>query len=147
MQLSLHADYSCRVLIYLATKGDRSSIDEIAASYAVSKNHLVKVVHQLGKMGFIETTRGRGGGIQLARPAEQISLGEVIRKTESNLNVVPCLDAATSNCVITESCGLKPWLANATNAFLQSLDGVTLADVTKNRRKLEAHLGLIKLPG
>jgi Rrf2 family nitric oxide-sensitive transcriptional repressor len=141
MQLSLHADFACRVLIYLATMDrEKTSIDEIASAYGISKNHLVKVVHQLGKLGFIETTRGRGGGICLARPPGDIAIGDVIRKTESNLDIVECLNADTNTCPITSVCGLKPWLAQATQAFLKTLDGVSLADITRNRKRLNSVL-------
>lgn len=147
MQLSLHADYSCRVLIYLATKPDKCSIEEIAASYAISKNHLVKVVHKLGQLGFIETTRGRGGGIQLARAPKLINIGDVIRKTELNLDVVECFNASTNSCRIIAACGLKPWLALAIKAFLETLDRVTLADVVKDRKKLERSLSIVSGAG
>lgn len=142
MQLSLYADYSCRVLIYLAIKNERCSIEEIADAYSISKNHLVKLTHELGKLNFIETTRGRGGGIQLARPANQISIGDVIRKMEPNLNIVECFDANTNTCSIIGACGLKPWLAEAIKAFLETLDSVTVADAAKSRTKLKKALRL-----
>lgn len=143
MQLSLQADYSCRVLMFLATKNELSSIDEIASAYQISKNHLVKVVHKLGRLNFIETVRGRGGGIFLARSPEEISMGDVIRKTELNLSVVECLNAATNTCPIVGACGLKPWISEAMEAFLSKLDGVTLADVVQKRRKLKVSLGIV----
>jgi Rrf2 family nitric oxide-sensitive transcriptional repressor len=138
LQLSLHADYACRVLIYLATmETERASIEAIAAAYGVSQNHLVKVVHRLGKLGFVDTLRGRGGGIKLARPAAEISVGDVIRKTEQpGFAVVECLDRGANTCPITAACGLKPWLAKATAAFLTTLDAVTLAEVAAKRGRL-----------
>ena len=137
MQLSLHADYACRVLMYLASKQARkSSIPEIAASYNISENHLVKVVHRLGKEGFIETTRGRGGGIRLARDPKAISIGEVVRVMEPHFSIVECFDAATSQCPITRLCRLKNALAKATDSFLSTLDSYTLADLTVNQQAL-----------
>lgn len=142
MRLSLHADYSCRVLIYLATTAsERASVDEIASAFRVSQHHLVKVVHRLGRLGFIETTRGRGGGIRLARKPSAISIGDVIRHTEQpDFNVVECFDMATNACPIAGACGLKPWLAAAMEAFLSTLDGVMLADVVKKSRPLRRAL-------
>lgn len=121
---------------------DRTSIEEIASSFDISRNHLVKVVHNLGRLGFIETTRGRGGGIKLARAAEDINMGDVIRKTESNLEVVECMNQSTNTCPIIGACGLKPWLAQAMHAFLTVLDGVTLADIVQNRKKIARTLGI-----
>lgn len=142
MQLSYRADYACRVLIYLAAMdSEQSSIEEIAAAFDVSQNHLVKVVHSLGKHGFLHNTRGRGGGIRLARPPAEIILGDVIRKTETNFNVVECFDPATNRCPIHGICGLKPWLNKAMEAFLATLDDVTLADISINRKKLQQRLG------
>lgn len=143
MQLSLHADYACRVLIYLAAaETERASIGEIAAAFHISQNHLVKVVHRLAKLGFIETTRGRGGGIWLARSPNTILIGEVIRKTEPGFDVAECFDAASNTCPIFGVCGLKPWLARALDGFLSVLDGVTLADITAGRKKVARRLNI-----
>ena len=144
MQLSLYTDYACRTLMYLALRDrdERSSIAAIAAAYNISGNHLIKVVHSLGKLGFIETTRGRNGGIRLARPAENIRMGDVIRQTETNMNLVECFNPATNSCPITGPCGLKPWLWEAMEAFLTSLDRVTLADTVINRNALSRSLDI-----
>lgn len=145
MQLSLHADYACRVLIYLATTdAPRSSIDEIATAFGISQNHLVKVVHRLGKLGVIETTRGRGGGICLAHPPSAIKIGDVVRKMEPGFDLVECFDLETNTCPIIKACGLKYWLAKATEAFLATLDDVTLSDVSENRKKLTQALGITR---
>jgi Rrf2 family nitric oxide-sensitive transcriptional repressor len=143
VQLSLYADYACRVLIYLATTtAERSSVDEIASAFRISQNHLVKIVHRLGKLGFIETTRGRGGGISLAKDPSTIRIGDVIRQTEQpNFAVTECFEMATNTCPIAGVCGLKPWLAAATEAFLSTLEGVTLADVTGNPKRIKKALG------
>lgn len=143
MQLSLHADYACRVLIYLATSSsEKSSIEAVASSFGISQNHLVKVVHRLGQLGFLETSRGRGGGISLARPANKISIGDVVRQMEARLDLVECFDMPQNTCPIAGACGLKPWLAKAMAAFFETLDGVTLADVVTKRTKLTSALGM-----
>lgn len=144
MQLSLHSDYACRVLIYLALvrNDERVSIEDVAEAFQVSKNHLVKIVHLLGKLGYVETTRGRGGGIKLAKNPEEIAIGKVVRKTEPHFDVVECLNRDTNTCPIVGPCGLKPWLAKAMTAFLATLDEVTLADVVRNRKGLSGVLGL-----
>lgn len=145
MQLSLHADYACRVLIYLATSGrEKASIDDIAKSFSVSQNHLVKVVHKLGMAGYIQTTRGRGGGLCLAKDPAEILVGRVIRDFEPHFDIVECFNLGKNTCPIVGSCGLKPWLKKATNAFLNTLDGVTLADIVKKNRRIATALRGIK---
>jgi Rrf2 family nitric oxide-sensitive transcriptional repressor len=142
LQLSLHADYACRVLIYLAARQvQRSSIEEIARAFRISENHLVKVVHRLGQLGFIETTRGRNGGIRLARAPELIAMGDVIRRMEPHFEVVECFSSSSNSCPITGICGLQPALQRARDAFLQTLDEVSLATVSANREALNRTLG------
>lgn len=142
MQLSLHADYACRVLIYLAVSNvPRSSIEEIANSFRISQNHLVKVVHRLGQLGFIETTRGRNGGICLAMAPGKISMGEVIRQMEPHFEVVECFNPSSNACPIVSVCGLQPALMRARDAFLGTLDAVTLADVMVKEKALAKTLG------
>ena len=136
MQLTRYSDYSLRVLIYLAVDPDRlATIDQIARSYGVSRAHLMKVVHQLGLRGYVETVRGRGGGLRLARPPEKIRIGEVVRATEENLALVECMDPVTSECVIEPACGLRSVLCEALAAFLAVLDRYTLADLVARRRR------------
>lgn len=146
MQLSLHADYSCRVLMYLAVHQSeaKSSIDEISKAYGISTNHLVKVVHNLGKLGFVDTMRGRGGGLRLSRSAKDILIGDVIRRTEPSFALVECFKGDVNTCPIIGPCGLKPILGKAVAAFLSVLDEVTLADVTVNRKRLADSLGLME---
>lgn len=142
MQLSLHADYACRVLIYLASRdAARSSIEEIARAFKISENHLVKVVHRLGQLGFITTTRGRNGGLRLGRDPELISMGDVIRRMEPHFEVVECFSSTSNSCPITGICGLQPALFKARDAFLQTLDSVSLASVTQNHEALRQSLG------
>lgn len=131
MRLTLYTDYSLRVLIYLASKPNEelSNVKEIAEAYDISKNHLMKVIHELGKMGVIETIRGRNGGIRLAQPPASISIGAVVRKTEDDFHLVECFNPEGNNCVITAACGLKHVLFQALQAYLDVLDQYTLADV------------------
>jgi len=141
MQLTLYTDYSLRVLIYLGIRPNhQATITEIAQSYKVSRNHLVKVVHNLGNMGYITTTRGRGGGLLLALPAEKINIGEVVRKTEPNFDLVECFDEETNSCPISPACALIRALKMARKAFLEVLDQYTLADVVANRSELGLYL-------
>ncbi len=135
MQLTQHTDYSLRVLIYLSLQPARlCTITEIADFYGISRNHLVKVVHKLGLFGYIETVRGKHGGLRLARPAAEISIGEVARSTEPNFNIAECFDREANQCSITEVCRLKTILLQARTAFMETLDSHTIADAVSDRR-------------
>ncbi|MDQ0270462.1 RrF2 family transcriptional regulator [Cytobacillus purgationiresistens] len=139
MRLTNYTDYSLRVLIYLSTTTDTSklsNIKEIAHAYGISKNHLMKVIYQLGKNGYIETIRGRNGGIRLALDPSQINIGEVVRKTEEDFHLVECFDPENNHCVISPVCGLRHVLNSALQAYLSVLDEVTLDDISKNRPAL-----------
>jgi Rrf2 family nitric oxide-sensitive transcriptional repressor len=130
MQITSYTDYALRVLIYLASSPDRqATISEVSDFFNISRNHLVKVVHQLGSKGFVKTLRGKGGGFSLQRPPEQISIGEVVRSMETHFNWVECFDPALQSCRLLPNCGLKHLLARAGDAYLQVLDAATLADV------------------
>lgn len=131
MQLTRFSDYSLRVLMYLAYKGEAlATIAEISASHAISESHLTKVVHLLGKLGYITTLRGKGGGLRLARAPADINLGEVVRHTEDKRGVVECLETGYGGeCRILGQCRLKGVLRDAEAAFYEYLDGFTLADV------------------
>ncbi|EAQ36245.1 hypothetical protein NB311A_02034 [Nitrobacter sp. Nb-311A] len=143
MRLTTYSDYALRVLMYLALKSDGlSTIAEIAGSYDVSEAHLMKVVHQLGVAGYIETVRGRGGGLRLAKPAEAIRLAEVIRTTEPDMAIVSCLKPLNAPCMINPSCVLKRALERAQQAFMEVLEGYTLADLTAPRARLSSLLGI-----
>jgi len=126
MRLSRWTDYSLRVLMYCAAYEDR---DQIADSHGISRSHLTKVVHQLGAHGLLETTRGRGGGIRLCKPAAEINVGALVRLTETDFAMVECFDPQTNQCSLSPRCRLKGALHQATNSYLAVLDGVTLADV------------------
>ncbi len=136
MQLTRYSDLSLRVLIYLAVRPDAlATIEEIASAYGVSRAHLMKVVHQLGRGGFLETVRGRGGGFQLAREPGEIAVGEVVRYCEGEMNLVECFDPQTNECRIAPACGLRGVLEEALDAFLASLDRHTLEDLVARRRR------------
>ncbi|TDM25123.1 Rrf2 family transcriptional regulator [Macrococcoides caseolyticum] len=129
MKLTLYSDYSLRVLMYVARQEHRVQIDEIAKFYGISKNHLTKVVNNLATLGYIETTRGRGGGIRIKMTPEEINIGALIRKTEEHFNLVECFDRETNTCPIAGICGLQGVLGEALNAYLSVLDKYTLQDI------------------
>ena len=130
MQLTLYTDYSLRVLLYLGTHpNSKATITEITQYYDISRNHLVKVVHNLANQGYIHTHRGKGGGMQLARPPQEINIGDVVRHTEANFHIVACFDAGQPPCRIQAMCALKGVLENAHNSFMAILNGYTLADL------------------
>ncbi len=129
MRLSLFTDYSLRVLMFAALKGQIFSLSEVAASYDISRHHLVKVVNYLAKLGYLETRRGRGGGIVLGMKPEDIRIGMVVRRTEDTPFIVECFDLQHNTCPINGSCHLKGALAQAVNAFYETLDRHTLRDL------------------
>ncbi len=142
MRLTLWTDYALRTLIYIGVKGERlSTIAEIAESFDISAAHLMKVVNKLGQQGYVETVRGKGGGIRLARKPGQIRVGAVVRDTEEELAVLGCL-AEPGFCRIQGCCVLRRALREATQAFLHTLDGYTLAELLAPRIQLIRSLGL-----
>lgn len=143
MRLTVYSDYALRLLMYLAAKDDGlATIAEIAEAYGISKNHLMKVAHELGVAGFVETVRGRGGGLRLARPRDQINLGAVVRQTEPDMALVPCFAPVNDDCAIERCCVLRKALRKAGDAFLAVLDGYTLADLTRPRSALRSLLAI-----
>ena len=146
MRLTRYTDYAMRVLLHLAARdeGDLSSIGEIAGLYDISQNHLMKVVQDLGKAGFVRTVRGRNGGIALARPADQIVVGQVVRQTEEGFRLVDCTE-----CVIAPACTLPKALNEATAAFIAVLDKYSLEDLLDQRHQMRTLFGITepaKLP-
>ncbi|MFZ4766113.1 MAG: Rrf2 family transcriptional regulator [Roseimicrobium sp.] len=145
MELSRFTDYSLRVLIYTAARGgEKVTLSELAQAYRISHHHLVKVVHHLGKLGFLHNRRGRSGGILLGRKPADIRVGAVVRETETHFHLVECFDAATDTCRISPSCRLKGVLHEACQAFLDVLDHYTLEDIASNRSPI---LRLLNLTG
>jgi len=134
MQLSLQTDYALRTLMALAASGELLSVDWIANRNQISRNHLAKVSQKLQSDGYVVTTRGRGGGMRLARPADQINVGEVVRRFENLDAFIGCLEGG-SGCKIDGLCGLKPALTGALGQFLDHLDGFTVADITPKTDK------------
>ena len=138
MRLTTFSDYSLRVLIYLGTaRGRLATIDQVADAYGISANHLMKVVHHLAQNGFIETMRGKHGGMRLAHAPESIRLGDVLRTTEDGFALVECFEEGDSDCRIARCCALKSALARALEAFVAELDRYTLADLIAPARPLE----------
>ncbi len=143
MRLTAYSDYSLRLLMYLAVRPERlSTIEEVARAYSVPTNHLTKVVHQLGLAGYVDTVRGRHGGIRLGAPADKIGVGEILRHTEPDMDIVPCFDINNQECPLRRACKLKSALERARTAFLDVLDEYTLADLTSVPDSLRSSLGL-----
>jgi Rrf2 family nitric oxide-sensitive transcriptional repressor len=134
MQLTLYTDYTLRVLLYLGAHPEKKvTISEIANSYGISKNHLVKIVYHLSLDGYIDTTRGKGGGLSLAIPPEKIRIGDVVRRTEVTFDLLECFNEEKNTCPIAPACMLKNVLAEALRSFVAVVDQYTLADMLGNR--------------
>jgi Rrf2 family nitric oxide-sensitive transcriptional repressor len=143
MRMTLHTDYALRMLIYLASRPGRiCTVSEVADAYRLSRNHLLKVALRLRRMGFIDTTRGRAGGIRLAKNPAEINLGVLVRGTEEDFSLVECMQGAGGSCVISPICRLKGIFGEALEAYLAVLDRYTLADATRNHAGLKLLLGL-----
>ena len=143
MRLTLHTDYALRALMYLGLRGGSSaSIRDISEAYGISEHHMTKVIHGLGRAGFVATRRGRGGGLRLAMRPEQIAIGSVVRHTEEDMALVPCF-SGREGCAIDGPCRLQPLLAEAMAAFMAVLDGATLADlIGPGHREMAGRLGM-----
>lgn len=134
MQLTIFTDYGLRTLMFLAAHRDRlCNVREVADHYGVSYHHLVKVVHRLSQLGYIETLKGKGGGIRLATGAEIHRLGDLVRALEPNMDIVECFNRDTNTCRVSASCQLKHILFDAKQAFVESLNKYTLQDTVKNK--------------
>jgi Rrf2 family transcriptional regulator, nitric oxide-sensitive transcriptional repressor len=130
MRLAEYTDYTLRVLMSCAAQPDGLiTIAELAERHGVSKNHLMKIVNDLARQGVLQTTRGRGGGLCLAKPATDIRVGDVVRNSETDFRLAECFDARTNACTLTPSCRLKGVLQGALDAYFKALDGVTLAEL------------------
>ncbi len=142
MKLTRFTDYSLRVLIYLGLQNNgRVTIKEISEAYGISRNHLMKVVSLLTRKGYVDARRGPGGGIALARSAEDIVIADVVRDMEDDLNIVECF-CEESSCVIKPVCELKYALGRALTAYLDTLEDYTLSDVIRPRARLVEVLGM-----
>ncbi|MDI7862717.1 Rrf2 family transcriptional regulator [Rhizobiaceae bacterium n13] len=136
MRLTRYTDYAIRVLVFLgAREGELCSIREVAETFSISQNHLMKVVQDLANAGFIETVRGRGGGIRLHKPADSINLGKLLRHTEGLTELLEC-----SQCLVSRACGMPPILSEATSAFVAVFDKYSVADLVRRKADLRALL-------
>jgi len=130
MQLTRYTDYSLRVLFFLASHpGERCTISQISEYFNISRNHLVKVVHNLGQLEFIHTIRGKSGGMTLAMPASEINIADVVQRVEPHMNLLECFDKPTNTCPIIAQCGLKGVLYKARKGFISVLKDYTVADL------------------
>ncbi len=144
MRLTSMTDYALRLLMYLAQHPDRlCTIAEAAEAHGISRAHLMKVTHHLGLLGWIETVRGKGGGMRLARPPQEIGVGEVVRDMEPDFQLVECFSGGAGTCAYTGRCALTGVLQSAMQDFLARLDGVTLADVVLPPAPLMRHLSSV----
>ena len=141
MRLTMHTDFALRLLMLLALEPDTlHTIEEVATRYHISKNHLMKVAQTLAQQGIIDSVRGRGGGLRLAKPAERINLGAVVRSTEDSLVLVECFARETNTCIVASACGLRGPLDEALSAFFAVLGRYSLADLVANpatQRRME----------
>jgi len=146
MKLTQYSDFGFRLMMYLAMRNDQTvTIREVSDRFAISKNHLVKISHQLTKLGLIESVRGRNGGVRLALPPDKINAEMVLRATEDNFDLVECFNSESSQCVIYEVCKLNSLFDEALEAFFRKLREVTLADLARNRNEIEQ--ALLPFPG
>ncbi|MGL5290307.1 MAG: Rrf2 family transcriptional regulator [Vibrionaceae bacterium] len=137
MRLTSYTDFGLRALLYLATlpQGELSSVAKVSALYGVSRNHMVKVINQLVKLGYLQAQRGKNGGIRMTRDPASINIGQVIRALENNLDGIDCSSPA---CHIVSACLLKNALKKAIEAFLAVMDSYTLQDLLANRDELQS---------
>lgn len=142
MYLTRHADYTMRLLIHLAVQPDgTATIQEIAANYGISRNHLMKVAHHAVQAGYVKGLRGRAGGLGLAKEPRDINIGQVLRSVE-DWTTVECFDRSENSCRITRGCGLRPILKEALDAYFSVLDGYSVADVVERKTLLVQLLAL-----
>jgi len=141
MKLTQYSNYALRTLMFANLHSERlCQCQEVADAFNISKAHLVKCVHQLGQWGFIQSVRGRNGGFRLAKPARDITVGAVIRKTEDTLELVECFNSETNTCPLISDCKLNKTLMRAMKNFMDEMDSVTIEDITSNQRELLARL-------
>lgn len=143
MKLTKYSDYALRIMIYVGINRDRRcTIREIAVCYGISENHIMKLVHQLGLMGYLSTRRGKSGGIVLGKPPGSINLGTLIRKTEKNLELVECFNLSKNKCPIVGVCVLSSILDSALDSFFESLEQHTLEDLIKPGKALKRKMNI-----
>ena len=146
MRISQFTDYAFRLLIAVASRHpELTTITQVANAYAISHHHLSKIARKLGRAGYLETIRGRHGGMRLARPAEEMSIGAIARLGEGGSPLVECFNARTNRCVITPACHLKFMLADAESAFFEALDGHKLAEIVADRSRLRTYFNSVDI--
>lgn len=132
MRLAEYTDYTLRVLMYCADRPQQMvTISELAEHHGVSRNHLMKIVTDLGRQGVLETTRGRGGGLRLLKDPAQLRIGDVVRASETDFRLVECFDPGSNQCTLSPTCRLKGLFNAALGAYFKELDGMTLADIVE----------------
>lgn len=142
MQLTQFTDYSLRALIYIALRKDSCTIKDITEAYGISNNHMIKIIHNLAKLGLIKTIRGKNGGILMAAEPETINLGQLIAQLEPHFDLVPCFNREKANCCIAPVCKLKGILHEAQSAFMEVLGCYSLATVLHNQHELSVFLNI-----
>ncbi|MGS1093467.1 iron-responsive transcriptional regulator RirA [Aquamicrobium terrae] len=143
MRLTRQTNYAIRILMYCATnEGQLSRIPEIASAYTVSELFLFKILQPLVENGLVETVRGRNGGVRLGKPADEISLFDVVRVTEDNFSMAECFDSDTADCPLIDNCGLNAALREALGAFFTVLQRHTIADLIAARPNMREALGI-----
>jgi Rrf2 family transcriptional regulator, nitric oxide-sensitive transcriptional repressor len=142
MRLTVQTDFALRTLMFLGASEGNQTIEVIARHYGISKNHLMKVAQRLVAEGYIESVRGRGGGLALSRPPEALNLGTIVRQLEDTGTFVECFDPITNQCAATPACGLKHILAGGVAAFMAHLDRFSVADLVNDRRLFAQALGI-----
>lgn len=141
MKLTSYTNFALRSLQLAALKApDLVRVDDVVRVHGLARPHIVKIVHELGLAGYIETQRGRGGGFRLGHPAEEIIVGDVVRLTEGPLELVECFNPENNTCPLIGICKLSRALQEATRAFMAVLDDLTLADIASNRSDLLARI-------
>lgn len=147
MRLTQYSNYALRTLMYANLHPERlCQCQEVASAFNISKAHLVKCIHQLGQWGFVHSVRGRNGGFRLARPASEITVGAVIRKTEDTLELVECFNSKTNSCPLISQCKLNKSLMGAMKNFMDEMDRLTIEDITSNQQDLLGLLGPVSKP-
>lgn len=137
MRLTSFTDYSVRVLMYVAQKnGELASIREVSEVYDISRNHLMKVVHLLGKGGYLDTVRGKNGGFRLGKETKDINIGELIRYTEDDLSIVECFSSKEDKCSLINECSFSNVMQEALQAFMGAADKYTLEDLVKEKKPM-----------
>lgn len=145
MKLTSYSNFALRSLQLAALKApDLIRVDDVVRVHGLARPHIVKIVHELGRAGYLETVRGRGGGFRLAKPAEDIAIGDVVRLTEGPLDLVECFNPEQNTCPLIGICKLSRALQNATKAFMAILDDLTLADIASNKSELLARIAPIE---